>query len=335
MSLRWIEGFNSFLTMDNVFERYPLASLGSSVLVPGRNNGNALRLTNGNTLVMPNFTAQSTWIVGFAFKPGSGNGPQAILHVRDGTSPQVRLLYDHLTHKLSVDVGNGASVLGTGTTSLAPGFFYFVEFKAVINATTGSITVRVNTTTDISLTGVNTQDTANATANSIMFRSLGTQIIDIDDLHIMDGAGSVNNAFLGDKVVEAIYPSGAGNTTQWTPNVTIPNHMAVRDLNADNTVVSASAATTKDTYAFNDLALITSGVAGVMVCVHSRRTDSTAKTMCNVVRSGGSDTDQSTYSVPSTGFQAGCDVVELNPNGSVAWTTSTVNAAEFGMKVIS
>ena len=53
----------------------------------------------------------------------------------------------------------------------------------------------------------------------------------IDDLYINNGAGAVNNSFLGDMKVESVNVIAGGVDTQWGVNVpNTPNYQAVQVL---------------------------------------------------------------------------------------------------------
>ena len=90
--------------------------------------------------------------------------------------------------------------------------------------------------------------------------------MNFDDLYVCDSAGSTNNGFLGDCRIDTIYPSGAGNYTQFTPS-TGSNYTCV-DETAPNTTDYVDGATVgdRDSYALGNLSALSSQtVYGVQV----------------------------------------------------------------------
>src|SRR5262249_9532244 len=112
----------------------------------------------------------------------------------------------------------GSVTLGTSTSFLSAGAFNYIEIKITISGTVGVVAIRVNGT----LTGwlnLSSQNTQNGGAGTITNIILGGDLVTnalaapsrFDDVVILDTTGAVNNDFLGDCRVEAIFPNGAGN----------------------------------------------------------------------------------------------------------------------------
>lgn len=332
MALRWIEGFETFdTTLTNnidAYLNYKYANASSNTLVAGRTGGFAVR--SSNTLVWPVFAPLSTWIMGCAFKK-EANLQEGIMVFKDGSTTQVEI---RVGPSNELQVWIGGSYIASGTATLLNNIWYYIETKVFINTTTGSVEVRINSVTDINLTNINTQVTANNTVNTFRWQ-IYSQAGYFDDIYICDTTGSINNNFLGDNRVEAIMPTGAGANTDWTP-LSPPNFSEVNEIppDGDTSYVSSSTPGDVDTYAFGNLTAITTGVKGVQVNILNRKDDAGTREIAPVVRSGGTDYTGNTFSVLDN-YSTAVQVYEEDPDTSAAWSVAGVNAAEFGQEVIT
>jgi hypothetical protein len=156
--------------------------------------------------------------------------------------------------------------------------------------------------------------------------------IDIDDLYVWDGAGSINNTFPGDVRVFAVLPSGAGNSAQWTPS-TGTNYSAVDDATPNTSdYVSSSTPTNKDTYAFSDIA--GSGtVLGAQLSLYAQKAASgSTRGIQGVCRSVTTESN-SVEAVLGTSWRYWVQAIyETDPATAAAWASvAALNAAEFGV----
>lgn len=339
MALRWVEGFESYSNLISYLPfRYASFVGPSSSFQPGRAIGNALQF-NGTNLTTPNLGNQATYYVGFAFKNvnlGASNINMPVLFIQDSGTTQVSLTFNPSTGLFSAF--SGATLLGTGTFNLTPGFWYYIEIGVFVNATIGTVTTKVNTVTDVTFTG-NTQQSGNAFANTMQFRGpaavgLGGSY-QIDDIYILDSTGAANNTFLGDMKVEGIQVIDTGFHTAWGVNVpATPNYQAVQVLN-DGLYVLSNTPGQIDTYECNGLNHITSGIAGVSAIYWTRNTDSQQHVIASLVRQGGVDYVGPSLTVNNTAWRAYQTIWEQDPSTVAAWTVPGVGTAEFGEKLIS
>jgi len=281
--------------------------------------------------------AATTLIINFAFY--SGATPAAnnkILELIDTATSQV-YVRQNTDNKLAVCNGDG-TLLATSSLALSNATWYYINFQVTINNTTGSFYLDVDGVEWVSGTGADTQNTANATANSVKFLGAhATTDSRIDDIIIADSSGSMNNTraeFRAAKI-EARLPSGAGATTQWTPN-TGANYAAVDETAGDDdtTYVHASAAATKDTYAMADMVAIAGTVVGVQTCFRARKDDLNVRTVRDVIRSNGADYNGTTQTM-TTSYADYFRIVETDPDDSNPWDIAGVNAMELGVEVVA
>lgn len=242
--------------------------------------------------------------------------------------------------------GFGLDVIRAGTTQLASvnavlstSAYYYVEIKTTIHSSTGTVDVRVNGVSVISLTGQNTRNGGTGVVDSVQ---LGTDIVTsnsgtnswrANDFYITDATGTDNTGFLGDVRIETLFPSANGTTNQWTAS-TGSNYTCVDETapNSDTDYVSTRAVGNVDQYAFQDLTATTGTVLGVAVNTFDRKEDGGARTHAHVIYSG--TLASGTAFSPSTTYMNHQTVFERRTDGAV-WTISDVNGLEAGIKISS
>lgn len=337
MTLRFVDSFDHYASAD-FSQKYTSASGPPSISAGnGRRSTACLRLTSTLQNVLRVLDSQSTWIVGFSFRVSSLPGSDAaFLTFMDAGTNQcdVRLRSDG-----TIRVTRNGTTLATSSNSLSTATTYYIETKIVINNSTGTLEVRVNgsSTNWISITGQDTQNTANATANTIQLTGVaGGFNTDIDDLYVCDGAGSTNNDFLGDVRVDCYLPNGNGNSSQLTgsDSNSTDNYLLVDEAsqNGDTDYVQSATVNQKDTYAYADMSHNPASIFGVQINMVAKKDDSGNRSICSVIRSGGSDTDGTSQAL-STTYSDYRQISETDPNTSAAWTRTNLNSAEFGVKV--
>jgi hypothetical protein len=317
---------------------------GGTAAGSGRIGGNAMTVGNGGK---PNgfyrdYPNTTTMIVGvgvyFPSVPStySGGGGVNMLMLRDVGTTQVYLSVNG-SNKFVVYRGDG-TLLGTGTATLAAATWYYVELKVLFSDTVGTVDLRVNGNSDISETGKDTKQSANAYCNRVYFGSPGpndSHYVLIDDHYVCDTTGAVNNDFLGDVRVETLRPSGAGTTTDWTPSAG-SNYQNVDDTtpNGDTDYNKSKTAGAIDTYAMGDLATASGTVYGVQYLEYVRKDNAGSRTAAPVARIGGTDYAGTTQSVGDT-YAYLREVKETSPATSSAWTVSEINGMEYGIKEVA
>lgn len=243
---------------------------------------------------------------------------------------------------------DGGGGYGTVLASSAPGrvaaaTWNYIEAKIKVHNTSGEVEVRVNGVVVLSATGINTR---HQTANNYFTRvgiggtngfSATWEYSYFDDFYYCDDAGTVNNTYLGDVRLGAIYPNGVGSSTVWTPVGIAANWGAVSEHSPDDdtTYVWANTVGNDDLYTMDDVAATVSGIKGLLINCRIRKDDATARTYAALVKpSGSAASEVATRTVPG-GYSNQQDVSELNPATSAAWTAAQVNAMEAGIRVKS
>lgn len=267
------------------------------------------------------------------------SGGQSIFSFYDGSTQQCTLRINS-NKTLSLCRGQNTAVTnGTSSLSLSTNQWYFIECKIQIadSIAASSCVVKVNGVDWITVaTSQDMKAGSNAYFNEFRI-GLDTNVtgdeVMFDDLYIIDTSGSVNNNFLGDCKVTTLLPSGAGNSTQWTPS-TGSNYQCVDEslFNSDTDYVSSGTATHLDLYAMGDISGGT--ILGIKINAVTRKDDAGSRTVAAAVRTNSNNYFSSALSV-TDGYTFLSNIWESNPNTSSAWTSSEINAMEAGLRLES
>lgn len=307
---------------------------GSRALLIGANAGSFTRTVAGAD-------EHATFIAGCAFKhSASGNTMQIMAFCADAGATQHVTLERGTNGELIVRRGQLGTILGTSANGLLPTDTYkYVEMKATLHDSTGTVRVLVDGSEVLNLTG---QDTKNGGTDAVFdtfrFGPVGSDGFNAyyDDIYIMNGAGSApNNDLLGDCRVRCLNPNGNGNSSQFlgSDGNSTDNYLLVDDATTSGTAdyVESSTVDQVDTYTFADLSESAGSVFGVQISTYAQKTDAGARSLAQVTRRSGTDYASSDIAL-STSFAFQTQMREQDPSTSAAWTIAGVNAAEFGHK---
>jgi hypothetical protein len=285
-------------------------------------------------------TNYATVIVGFWFKTSDfANADKSIIYFSDldAGAFQAGLHYNTSGQVLCARGAGEGTVLQTSSSSMTLNTRHHIEIKYTCHSSSGLFQAKLDGTQVLNYSG-DTNATANNFFDTIQFVSSfsGVMTKSYDDLFVLDTSGSVNNDYLGQCSVAALYPDGAGASTQWTPSAG-SNFQCVDDgasgQDGDTTYVAAATAGHKDLYTFGNLGASDTPLA-VEVMAVTRKDDGTARTFAATLRSDATDVDSATYT-QTTSY----DYVELyrdtDPDGGVAWTKAAVDALQAGVKVVT
>jgi hypothetical protein len=302
--------------------------------------GNWQAGTNGDAA--HTFSARDEIVLGVAIRMGHAAGALPWrLELREGGTTHISVELD-ASARMAVKRGVGGTVLGTTTSPLVNGSFVHLQIRVKIHDTTGTLTVKVNDLTEITLTGLDTRnggatgllDTLYLFCGQITFEGAWTMYH--DDLYILDVLGTENNDFLGDCKVETLYPNGNGNSSQFdgSDGNTTDNYLLVDETvpNSDTDYVESADAGDKDTYAYGNLTTLSGTVFAVQPVPFAKKNDAgPARSIVSVARLSGTETDSAVKTL-STSYAYFPDIRATKPGGG-QWTIADVNSAEFGVKV--
>lgn len=294
-------------------------------------NGETALGIGQNVFLTKTFDNQATWTAGFNLYCSSVSFQTAtILEWRDSTTVQTSLI---LLADGTLQITRGAStILGTTTFSLNTLTHHYVEFTVTIN-NNGSAEIRVDGNVKLTLSGVDTQSTANAYANEIRLRG-GPQLY-FYNIYINDGTGAVNNSYMADGPIRVVgrLPDAAGDSNQWLQpggGSGATNYQEV-DNNPPDVAhyVESSTPGDKDLYNMAPVAL-TGSVKAVQTAILARTTGA-AISITPLIKpvtefSGASTALASSYVYVMTNY-------DENPDTAAAWTVAEVDATQVGQEV--
>jgi hypothetical protein len=327
--------------------RVSLAS--STQLVAGRLGGQALRLQSGaiynpKTYNTRDLAAAATSVtVGFAFRIFS-DGTMSDLTAN--TAVLYFCLGGDTTLQLGVGVNDDGSIFAIRPTSFSAGTtlgtsasgkillntWHYVEVEAVIDGSAGRVTVYVDNSQVLNLTGQNTKAMAGTGTDRItLYNSLldtgGPHSMDFDDMYFKDDATK-----LGEQRCEVLLPTsdvaqGFARSTGTT------NYTLVDDAPVVTTdYVQGSTVGDTDTYGLADLSSTPNSISSVMLVAYVQKTDAGTRTIALQAKSGATTSDGPDYAM-TTSVTRLERMMLTDPNTSAAWTPSAVNALQAGPKV--
>lgn len=332
---------DSFDHYSSVLSKFDTSSSGNESIsssVP-RFGPNSLLLNGYNSAALKKILdSQATWIVGAAvYVNGFSGSANVLFGLMDAGSYQCEA---QITALGKLSITRNGTVLATGATTLRALRWYYIEFKATIHNSTGAAEIKLDGASEVSVSGTDTQATGNATADQVVVGHFGGSgfngALYIDDFYICDGTGSApTNDYLGDIRVQALFPSGNGNTSNLvgSDGNSTDNYLLVDETppNDDTDYVESSTVGDKDTYAFGNLTPTTGTVYGVQVVPRARKTDAGTRKIASIARLSATEVDSADKTL-STTYVYLPDVREAKPGGGT-WSISDVNSAEFGAKV--
>lgn len=298
----------------------------------GRESRGAVQLAGSS--IIKTLLADATWVVGTAFKFTPLIQSPILRYTDAGTSQiEISVLADGTLQAVR---GPGGTVLATSTFALNINTWYFIESKVVVDNAAGSVEIRVNGTTRLSVAGTDTQHTANPTANGVILSGttgVGTSYLFADTL-IRWGADAAS--FLDDKVVKAFFPDGDGFWGDWPPSVAGPHYSMVNEATPDFAdYVESVTATNRDSYTFEDLNDPTASVYAVQLAVAAEKDDGGVREIELFTRVSGTDYDSGAVEAVSVSPLYYHYVWTTNPDTGLPWTPAEIDAFEAGQELVT
>jgi hypothetical protein len=358
MSLRFMDSFDHYSINDLIGlgygQKWSYQASGNNnmSLVLGRfGSGLQSILSSGGNYSWVNkaFDNQPTWCVGLAFKcPGFINNGAIVCTLADGVTPQVELRITSLG-QLYITRNGTTLTSSTSTLNMATNTWYYIEWLCTISPsiTLGQCQVNVNGANWINVpAGQSTRNSANSYASVISLfmwggalpYNTGAQTLIVDDLYILDGTGSAPlNTFLGDVRVECRFPTANSSTNNnWTPsagsafgciNDPVPN--------GDSSYIYSATTNDISTFTLPSLSSPATTIFGVQLTHCTRKTDVGTRQVADTIRSASTNYPNATPVNLSTSYAYYSSVYPNDPATSSAWTTTSVNAMEIGLKEIT
>lgn len=345
MALLWIEGFEGFGTTNGVApvgydEKYSSTNrLNLTDIQAGRIAGKSWLANTGSAphWRTPDFGASiTTLFVGFGFMAEVLNGLRTILRFYEPSDTSG--LEFRITGAGEIAAYNWATFLGISSgAGLQAGRWAYLEFSGFINGSTGTVDVKVNEQTVLSLTSKDTL--RGATAEWRKVEMDGPAVFPhnywFDDWYICDDSGSVNNDFLGSVRVDGLLPDGDSGTINWTPSAGTINSALVDEnpYDVDTTYVESLTSTDQDLYDYAAVPTTLNVIHGLQINTTVRETDISDFTLKTLIKTGTTTSADSAQAIAGTSYETLYRIAEEDPDTTSAWTSSGINGAQFGIEV--
>lgn len=309
---------------------------------------NTFEITSNGSVDTPTFTPNSNegW-AGVRFRVDANN-TDALFYIREGSTIHCSLQSNgagEFNMRRGPD-GAGGTTLGTTVgAGFSAGIWFYMEFRWIISNTVGELEVHVGGNQVGLVTGVDTQNGGTAAWDNLQLRGWdGSRDTHWDDFYLLDNAasgvtGAPNDDFLGDVIVEAVFPDAAGATTELTPSAG-SNFANIGDTadkpgpDDDTTYNHSDTAGLQDTYEDEPLTEITvDDIRAVQVSAVAR-VESGSRDARLILRDGGTDFYGAAYGLPTV--YGGHTVIAEGDNpfaGTTQWTIANVNLLEPGFEV--
>jgi hypothetical protein len=339
MALIFMDSFDHVAAAD-VNEKWYYAAGHAIDTSEERNGAGCLKIGYNDSAYWWSDGADDTWICGVAFKTiGSVTSNIGVLTFRDSSGNAVAWVEYLPSSRFRLTLGTSGAgfIVGTSSVLSCNDQYRYIELKLKLDASTGYVELRVDEENIMDWSG----DTLyyNNPAYTLGRLGLGDAAPAADsyydDLYLCDGSGSTNNNFLGDCKVLAVTPDGVGTDSDFTPS-SGNNYECVDELtpDGDTSYVESNTLNHQDSYDFTNLSADPGTVRGVALNLYVKKIDSNQRKLKALTLSGATE-DLHTYEIePGEGaYRYYQRIWEEDPDAAAAWTITTINAAEFGMKV--
>jgi len=336
--------YNGVGTNTGLQASWTLSSTTNISMVSGRFGGQAVqyRFGSSSAYAARTFTASASIGIGYALRmatmPGASPTDPEYMHV-NLMSGATYMIGIKITAAGEIQVYRmsgtfGGTSLGTSSVCIFSATWHYIEVGISIHDTTGTVTVKCDGSTVLTLTGQDTRNGAPTTVDTIRLGDLyGLAFTDggiyqVDDLYIIDSATT-----LGEAKIETTYPS-SDIAQGWTRSAGSDNYALVDEaqVDGDTTYVQGSAVSDVDTYEFGNLSGTPSTIHSVKVIAFGRKTDAGTREIALQVKSGATTSDGANYPIAAS-YGKMERLLEVDPDTGVPWTASGVTALRAGPKV--
>ena len=351
MAIVFFDGFDFYTGLDGSgAKKWDQGSGGSIGLTPGRFGGQSLTLRgSGNLFVstwngaVKTITPTSEVVVGFAMRVAGGPFEHPFLLFMDGSAVQSSLWIDPDTTTITVRTGRGTSITDStlGDSGFVPPYtlWFYLEVKMQIG-NPGSFELRVNGTTVLTGSGVQTQQTGNPTLNKIGLAGptqFGTAVA-VDDMFLVDTQDGIGTTdFIGEVRVQTKYPDADGFQNDFLRSqgsVNASNVNTVPISYTENGKYNYSGTVgAKDLYSIANFT-VSGTIFAVQENVSFRKDDVGNRNICPLLRTASTEFEGTSVACYSD-YTHTAKIWENNPSNNLPWTLTDLNLAEFGIKVKS
>jgi hypothetical protein len=346
MSAVYCDGFDTYSTIAERWTHIGTGAAPDIVTIAPRTGPSHLRMTSttSNKYIRRSLGvgAHNTITVQLAlYRVASGSGAAFGVQLYSTSlvaQTGIRVLDTGAIEARRGDLDAASTLLGTSSGVTVPfGAWAHIAFRTSLADTGAPFQIWINSNLVLNLTNQDTRQSGTDTlyeAIGLMSPTPSGVSNYVDDLVILNGAGSVNNTFIGDVQVLPRLVSGAGDRTQLTPYGNATNWQNVNEVKHDGINYNGSATPgNADLYTMQDVPAA-STINFVQQTTYAGKNEAGVKNMAPIVKSGGTEYPQAAVGVP-VGFFGGplLNIYENDPATSAPWTGADFNAAQLGAEV--
>lgn len=224
--------------------------------------------------------------------------------------------------------GDSNSLRATSAAGLiAPNTYYHVELQANLNAS-GSATLFI----DGEQVATGTGDFKEGNTLSTYWLGGLSSGLTFDDW-VIQADGSAEPSLLGTHRIHSLLPNANTAQADFTGAFGDVDDALGTTHDGDTTKISSATLNDKSEFAMTDLTGTPATVYAVQSTIVASKTDAGSKAVTPYIVSNAVRADGVEFNPSNGAYLYTDDIHELNPDGSVAWTSTTVNAILMGVEV--
>ena len=330
MTMLFCDGFDWLASTSDVPKKYATGTL--SGLATGRSGSgqSAYTINNNPSIVFPE---TFTLVIGQAWK--TEGGPAA--------SYLWRIPCPSYGSQVDVCIGNNGELIAyrrdyvfntvlhtTAVGLIQASTWHYIEVKIFFSDTVGTVEFYVDGVSAGGSTGLDTCYITGEGAVGVFFGGRGW----IDDVYVNDGSGSYNNDFLGDVTIETVRPTSDSSPLQWTATPGATHYTGIDEAAYSATdYITHDVVGERDQFGIGNLTTNPSSIHAVAVNSNATKTDTGSVSLKQYIKSSASENLSAADALAYGSVLNYQHIVERDPNGTIAWTKSAVDAAEIGVEV--
>lgn len=260
--------------------------------------------------------------------PANASQSKSIV-ISDGVNTTLAYIYITSTGAIQVKNNAGTLLAASAGPVLVANAWQHIEFKALINAATGTVEVRVEGVAVCSATNVNTGAGPAAQVRIDNYADGTSAGIGgyIKDFAIWDGSGAFINDFVGTCSVYRLTVDG-DSSFPWTPSSGVTGFNLLNEAGPDDTgyISAVTPPPAASIFTLQDLPANIVGIRGLMMFGRLRKSDAGDANIKMSMKSGASLAAGADRPV-TTAFTYWYDFSHTDPATGAAWTKAGVNAA--------
>lgn len=227
------------------------------------------------------------------------------------------------TIRLIGDFGN--IVANSPSGIIQPATWHHIEILADINAG-GTSSIYVDGFLAVTATG----DFIDGSSNSAVVFAGDSDSNVFSDIVIQTDASSMPSR-IGEHKIQTLLPDANTAQADWTGVFTDIDDPFGGD-DGDTTFINSTALNAKSEFALDNLADTPDTIIAVNLVTVSRKTDAGTKGVTPYIESNATREDGVEFAATET-YGYSNDIIELDPDGSVAWDAAAVNALLVGVEI--